>query len=213
MNIKKTQDTDLINKITQLSHITNNENSSIKDIKNAVSEMRAIVNHTGLIFQTVQDIFNRTVNNLSVKIDHFNNEDDEYSLKWVKFMHKTYELKSIDNDISIIDNNVNLIPLTEKISIPQTSWLKFEAPDVLILHIGNSTIRTTISELKQLTFDYSSNICKTSHKKLRHIGPLNSLELDIKRLRNHPELFKIEQNKIKSHIIYNLLLYLALNQN
>lgn len=213
MNLKKTQDTDLVNKITQLSHIANNENSSIKDIKHAVSEMRAIVNHTGLIFQTVQDIFNKTINNLSVKIDHFNDDDEEYSSMWIKFMHKIYELKSIDNDISIIDNNVHLIPLTEKISIPQTSWLKFEAPDVLILHVGNSTIRTTLSELKQLTFDYSPNICKTSHKKLRHVGPLSLLELDIKRLRNHPELFKIEKNKIKSHIIYNLLLYLALNQN
>lgn len=213
LSIKKVYDTDLIGKITELSKIVNNEDSDVKEIKNAISEMKTIVNHAGLIFQTTQDIFNKTFKNLSSKVDKLNNEidDDEYSATRIKFMHKTYELKvENESDLSIIDHDVSKIELTPILKIPQTTWLKIVHPETITLCLGRLIITTTMDELKKITFDYSSNILKPTHKNRRHLGPLQSLDNDVIRLRNHPDLFRIEQNKIKSHIVYNLLLYLAL---
>lgn len=219
VSIKKIRDIDLISKITELSKIANNERSDMKDIKVAIHEMRTIVNHAGLIFQTVQNIFNKTFSKLSDKINRLNNEDDEdeFSENWIKFMHKSYEVNTdevfdMDSKSNITDPSIVQIPLTPNLTIHQNSWLKFSLPETIVLHLGkNLSISTTLTELKELAFDYSPDILKQKNKKLRHVGPIALLDMDVTRLKQHPLLFKIEQNKIKSHIVYNLLLYLALS--
>lgn len=212
INIKKIHDVDLINKITILSKIVNDEDSDVKEVKNAINEMRTIVNHAGLIFQTTQDIFNKTFKTLSTKIEKLNEEihDDEYSTTRIDFLHKMYELKVDDHFDSL--TKAEEIKITDNLSIPQRSWLQFKNPDTICLYLGKTIVMsTTLTNIKQLSFNYSPDILKPLHKKYRHIAPLQSLYMDLKRLENNPELFKIEQNKIKSHIIYNILLYLLLD--
>lgn len=217
VSVKKIHDIDLIQKINELSKIANNDRSDMKDIKVAIHEMRTIVNHAGLIFQTVQDVFHKTFSKLSKKINRLNSEidEEEFSENWMKFMHKSYEVNHDDDFESksgIIDPSIAHIPVTSNLIIHQNSWLKFDLPETITICIGkNLSITTTLTEIKELTFDYSPDILKLKNKYSRHIGPIASLDMDIERLKNHPILFKIEQNKIKSHIVYNLLLYLLLN--
>ena len=200
-SVKVIKDTDLVGKINELSKIANNKHASIEDVKNSINEMRTIVNHAGLIFQTAQEIFNKTFSSLSNKINKLNEEteEDEYSEEWVKFMHKTYE---IDNE-DFNDPYVKKILLTDTLFVSQTDWLKMDESSI-VLRIGSDIqLKVTIDEIKELTFEYSSDILKPRNKNKRHLGPIDLLDLDIARLMRHPTLFKIEQNKIKSHIVYN----------
>lgn len=209
-SVKVIKDTDLVGKINELSKIANNKHASIEDVKNSINEMRTIVNHAGLIFQTTQEIFNKTFLILSNKINKLNEdtEENEYSEEWVKFMHKTYE---IDNE-DFNDPYVKKISLTDTLFVSQTDWLKMDASSI-VLRIGSDIqLKVTIDEIKELTFEYSSDILKPRNKNKRHLGPIDLLDLDIARLMRHPTLFKIEQNKIKSHIVYNLLLWLLLSK-
>jgi hypothetical protein len=208
--VKVIKDTDLVGKINELSKIANNKHASIEDVKNSINEMRTIVNHAGLIFQTTQEIFNKTFSDLSNKINKLNEdtEEDEYSEEWVKFMHKTYE---IDNE-DFNDPYVKKISLTDTLFVSQTDWLKMDESSI-VLRIGSDIqLKVTIDEIKELTFEYSSDILKPRNKNKRHLGPIDLLDLDIARLMRHPTLFKIEQNKIKSHIVYNTLLWLLLSK-
>ena len=222
-SVKVIKDTDLVGKINELSKIANNKHASIEDVKNSINEMRTIVNHAGLIFQTTQEIFNKTFASLSNKINKLNEdtEGNEYSEEWVKFMHKTYE---IDNE-DFNDPYVKKISLTDTLFVSQTDWLKMDngckhpAKDLkdhassILLKIGSDIqLKVTIDEIKELTFEYSSDILKPRNKNKRHLGPIDLLDLDIARLMRHPTLFKIEQNKIKSHIVYNTLLWLLLSK-
>jgi hypothetical protein len=169
VSIKKIRDIDLVQKITELSKIANNERSDIKDIKVAIHEMRTIVNHAGLIFQTVQDVFNKTFSKLSLKINRLNDEadEDEFSEKWMKFMHKTYEVNhddAFESKSNIIDTSIVQIPLTPNTSIYQNTWLKFDPPETISICIGkNLSIRTTLTELKELAFDYCFGILQSIH--------------------------------------------------
>lgn len=209
-SVKVIKDTDLIGKINELSKIANNKHASIEDVKNSINEMRTIVNHTGLIFQTAQEVFNKTFSNLSKKINKLNEdtEENEYSEEWIKFMHKTYE---IDNE-DFNDPYAKKIPLTDTLFISQTDWLKMNNESI-VLRIGSDIqLKVTIDDIKDLTFEYSSDILKPRNKDKRHLGPIDLLDLDIARLMRHPTLFKIEQNKIKSHIVYNTLLWLLLSK-
>ena len=209
-SVKVIKDTDLVGKINELSKVANNKHASIEDVKNSINEMRTIVNHAGLIFQTAQEIFNKTFSSLSNKINKLNEdtEENEYSEEWVKFMHKTYE---IDNE-DFNDPYVKKISLTDTLFVSQTDWLKMDASSI-VLRIGSDIqLKVTIDEIKELTFEYSSDILKPRNKNKRHLGPIDLLDLDIARLLRHPTLFKIEQNKIKSHIVYNTLLWLLLSK-
>lgn len=209
-SVKVIKDTDLIGKINELSKIANNKHASIEDVKNSINEMRTIVNHTGLIFQTAQEVFNKTFSNLSKKINKLNEdtEENEYSEEWIKFMHKTYE---IDNE-DFNDPYMKKILLSDKLFVSQTDWLKTDN-SYIVLRIGSDIqLKVTIDDIKDLTFEYSSDILKPRNKDKRHLGPIDLLDLDIARLMRHPTLFKIEQNKIKSHIVYNTLLWLLLSK-
>ena len=209
-SVKVIKDTDLICKINELSKIANNKHASIEDVKNSINEMRTIVNHTGLIFQTAQEVFNKTFSNLSKKINKLNEdtEENEYSEEWIKFMHKTYE---IDNE-DFNDPYMKKILLSDKLFVSQTDWLKTDN-SYIVLRIGSDIqLKVTIDDIKDLTFEYSSDILKPRNKDKRHLGPIDLLDLDIARLMRHPTLFKIEQNKIKSHIVYNTLLWLLLSK-
>jgi len=206
-SIKQLHDIDLINKITELSKVANNENSSINDIKKSISEMRTIVNHTGLIFQTAQNIFNKTFDSLSNIIDKLNDSEDElaeYSNEWIKFMHQSYS--NIDEKFELDSPK---IMITENLGIKKVDWIKNENNKICV-KINDIVISIPWSDIRDLTFDYSPDLLRKKFKNSRHIGPISSLENDITRIKNHPLLFKIEQNKIKSHIVYNLLLYLLL---
>lgn len=207
-NINHSYDGDIVYQLNKLSRIVNDEKSSITDIKKSIVEMRSLVNYSGLIFQTSQEIFNNAFNNLSKNIRGLNtNESEEFSNKWIDFMHQKYK---IDNPEQKYENATD-IKLTDTLSIPQPNYIAYKN-ELFNLSIGDISLSTTLNDIQKLSFDYSPNIIKHHTKKLRHIGPLASLDTDFARLLNHPLLFKIEHNKIKSHIIYNLLLHLLFSK-
>lgn len=207
-NINHSYDGDIIRQLDKLSRIVNDEKSSITDIKKSIVEMRSLVNYSGLIFQSAQEIFNKTFHGLSNSIKYLSADcNDEFSNKWIDFMHQKYK---IDNPEQKYENP-NDIKLTDTLTIQQPSFIAHK-DNLFSVNLGNHSISTTLDDIQKLSFDYSPNIIKHQTKKLRHVGPLNTLDTDFARLLNHPSLFKIEHNKIKSHIVYHLLLHLLFSK-
>lgn len=206
---------DLLPKLHQINEQINDPNASLNEIKQYITEMRAIVNHAKLIYHKAEEMLNDNTHNLEIKIADITNEDneEEYSSSWVNFMHKNYIIETNeDNDPQFVQQcQDNKITLTPSLSVRETSFISMSGGKITLkLHHLNFT--TTVQEIEKLVFEYSPDIIKSKNKNKRHLGPLISLDSDLARLESHRILFKEEKNKIKNHIIYNILLYLLLEE-
>lgn len=213
LKIKKMRSSDIPAKIEQLDKIINDSNTSLDAIKIAVRELRAIVNHTHLIYNTSRDMLERNIDKLNEKIYDISNasDEDEYGQAWIKFMNKQYDIDDIKSGITCAENTPPYIEIFPNLKIKPNNIIKIDGNNITCTISSDLILTTTKMEIENIIFEYSSDIIRDKNKKKRHIGPVNKLSVDLPRLVNNKLLFKEEKNKIKTSIIYNIILYLLLS--
>jgi hypothetical protein len=202
----------LLSKINIIDAKINDPTSTLSDIKQYILEMKTIVRHAKLVYYKSQEILDNNIKLLKAKINNMTNEDDEeeYSADWIEFMHKEYIVDEKDDDILFQDQK-EIIKITKNLSIKDNTLITVD-DDKISLKLHQLMLTTCMSEIENLSFEYSPDIIKQKNKNKRHLGPIKTLESDLARLEKHKTLFKEEKNKIKNHIVYNILLYLLLKE-
>lgn len=202
---------DLIAQITLINGQINRPDVSMVDIQNGISNMRSIVNHASLIYCKVNTILNENLYKLRQKLEEItaHKDEDEYSSKWADFMHRKYAICDKKDDVEF-QSCASKIKLTQNLSIDADSLITFEN-NYITLNMGGICIRSTMKELEDIIFEYSPDILRKKNKNKRHLGNLKTLENDLSKLERHKVLFRDECNKINVSIIYNVILYLLLN--
>jgi hypothetical protein len=194
-------------RIEKLNDIINDKKTSLDDIRKCLSEMRLLVNHLKLIYNQSKKILDNNLDLINFKLTDISKEiENEYSSSWIAFINKKYSITN-NEDAKFIDNSQN-IKLAPNIEIKPTDFLKIETPNIIKLSLSpDINLETSLLEIENFSNNYSPNIRSITKKNFRHIGPLKTLDIDLKRLCNHKTLLKEEKNKIKTSIIYNLILY------
>jgi len=204
---------DVLPQIEKLNQIINDKKTPLDETRKSFSEMRLLVNHAKLLHTQAKKILDRNLETINFKVKELSKDtDNEYSSSWLKFVNKPYSIAPATDDFEFVDNSSN-IKLTSLLDVKSNDFIRNEPGGVIALNIpGLKTMVTSILEIENLSHNYSPNIYSHSKKDFRHLGPLQTLESDLNRLRNHEILFKEEKNKIKTAIIYNILLYILLDE-
>lgn len=201
---------DAVSRIEKLNNIINDKKTSIDEIRKCFSEMRLLVNHLKLLYNQSKNILESNIDLINFKVTDISKEiENEYSSSWLKFVNKNYSISN-NEDVKFIDNSQN-IKLAPNIELKPTDFLKIETPNIIKLSLASGiNLETSFLEIENCPHNYTPNIRSLTKKNFRHIGPLKTLETDLKRLCNNKSLLKEEKNKIKTTIIYNILLYLLI---
>ena len=204
----------IIEQINRINVQINNPDVTLSDIQKGISDMRSIVDHANLIYCKANEILNENLLKLKQKLEDItgDNGEDEYSSKWVDFMHKKYEICDSKHDEVEFQSCANKIKLTPNLSINTNNLITFENGHIT-LNMNGICIKSTIKELEEMNLEYSSDILKKKNKNKRHLGTLKTLENDLCKLERHKVLFHEELNKVNTGIIYNVILYLLLNKS
>lgn len=201
---------DIVASLELIDAKINDPMTNLIDIKRYVSEMRSLVNHAKVIYYKANEMLNKNMDVLEDKIYEITDDKEEYSSNWLEFMHKEYHIDDENKDFIFYEHDEKKIKLTKNLSVLENSYIKIE-DDHINFKIHNLSLTTTLNELENIVFDYTPDILRPKNKAKRHLGPIKSLETDLARVKNHKIILSEEKNKIKNHIIYNILLYLLLD--